>query len=51
MFEITAPSLIIAGIISIFIGIIIMVWPKIIIYVIGIWFILIGVLAILFALN
>ena len=41
---------IIGGIISILVGIVIIVWPKIIAYVIGAWMIIIGVLAILYAL-
>ena len=41
---------IIGGIISILVGIIIIVWPRIIAYVIGGWLIIIGVLAILQAL-
>jgi hypothetical protein len=47
MFDITSPEILIGGIVSVLVGIIVMVWPKIIVYVIGIWFILIGVLAIL----
>lgn len=41
---------IIGGIISILVGIIIIVWPKLIAYLIGGWLIIIGVLAILAAL-
>ena len=41
---------IIGGIISILMGIVIIVWPRIIAYVIGTWMIIIGVLAILYAL-
>jgi hypothetical protein len=41
---------IIGGIISILVGIVIIVWPRIIAYVIGAWMIIIGTLAILYAL-
>ncbi|HEX79460.1 MAG TPA: DUF3096 domain-containing protein [Dehalococcoidia bacterium] len=41
---------IIGGIISILFGIIIIVWPRLIAYLIGGWLIIIGVLAILAAL-
>ena len=41
---------IIGGIISILVGIVIFVWPRIIAYVIGGWLIVVGVLAILQAL-
>ena len=41
---------IIGGIISILVGIVIIVWPRIIAYVIGGWLIIVGVLAILQAL-
>ena len=41
---------IIGGIISILVGIVIIVWPRIIAYVIGAWLIIVGVLAILYAL-
>lgn len=41
---------IIGGIISILFGIIIIVWPRLIAYLIGAWLIIIGVLAILTAL-
>lgn len=41
---------IIGGIISILVGIIIIVWPRLIAYLIGGWLIIIGVLAILAAL-
>lgn len=49
MFDLAVGS-IIGGIISILVGIVIIVWPKIIAYVIGAWMIIIGVLAILYAL-
>jgi uncharacterized membrane protein HdeD (DUF308 family) len=42
---------IIGGIISILVGIVIIVWPRIIAYVIGGWLIVVGVLAILYALQ
>lgn len=42
-----AVVLTISAILAIFIGIIILVWPKIINYAIGIWLILYGVLQIL----
>jgi hypothetical protein len=51
MFEITASALIIAGIISILAGIIAMVWTKTAVYVMSVWFILLGVLAILYAIE
>jgi len=38
---------VIGGIISIIVGIIIIVWPRVMAYVIGGWLIIIGVLAIL----
>jgi uncharacterized membrane protein HdeD (DUF308 family) len=41
---------IIGGIISILVGIVIIVWPRLIAYLIGGWLITIGVLAILAAL-
>ncbi|MCJ7764074.1 MAG: hypothetical protein MUO90_02820 [Dehalococcoidales bacterium] len=41
---------VIGGIISILVGIVIIVWPRIIAYVIGGWLIAIGVLAILYVL-
>jgi len=37
----------IGGIISIIVGIIIIVWPRVIAYVIGGWLIIVGVLAVL----
>jgi uncharacterized membrane protein HdeD (DUF308 family) len=51
MFEITPPILIIAGIICVLMGIIVMVWPKTAVYVVGAWFIILGALAILYALD
>ena len=42
---------IIGGIISIIVGIVIIVWPRLIAYVIGGWLIVVGVLAILYALD
>ncbi len=36
----------IGGIITLVIGIIILVWPRLIAYVIGIWLIIVGILAI-----
>jgi len=41
---------VIGGIISILVGIVIIVWPRIIAYFIGGWLIVIGVLAILYVL-
>ena len=41
---------VIGGIISILVGIVIIVWPRIIAYVIGGWLIIVGVLAILYVL-
>ena len=46
MFDIAVGGLI-GGIISIIVGIIIIVWPRIVAYVIGGWLIVIGVLAVL----
>jgi uncharacterized membrane protein HdeD (DUF308 family) len=40
----------IGGIITIAIGIIILVWPRIIAYVIGIWLIIVGIIAVIGAL-
>ncbi len=37
----------IGGIITIIIGIIILVWPRIIAYVIGIWLLIVGIIAII----
>lgn len=37
----------VAGIISILVGIIIIIWPRIIAYVIGIYLIIVGILAII----
>lgn len=37
----------IGGIVTLIVGIIIMVWPRIIAYVIGIWFIIVGIIAII----
>ena len=41
---------VIGGIISILVGIVIIVWPRIIAYVVGGWLIVVGVLAILYML-
>jgi len=49
MFDIEVGGLI-GGIISIVVGIVIIVWPRIIAFVIGGWLIVIGVLAILYTL-
>jgi len=49
MFDIEIGGLI-GGIISIVVGIIVIVWPRIIAYVIGGWLIVIGVLAVLYTL-
>ena len=46
MFDIEVGGLI-GGIISIIVGIIIIVWPRIVAFVIGGWLIVIGVLAVL----
>jgi hypothetical protein len=46
MFDISIGGLI-GGIISIIVGIVIIVWPRVIAYVIGGWLIIIGVLAVL----
>jgi uncharacterized membrane protein HdeD (DUF308 family) len=37
----------IGGIITLLMGVIILVWPKILAYVIGIWFIIVGIIAII----
>jgi hypothetical protein len=37
----------IGGIITLAIGIIILIWPRIIAYVIGIWLIIVGIIAII----
>lgn len=42
---------IIGGILSILVGIIIIIWPKLIAYITGAWLIIIGVLAIVYALH
>lgn len=42
---------IIGGILSISIGIIIIIWPKLIAYITGAWFIIIGALAIIYVLG
>ncbi|MBE0481411.1 MAG: DUF3096 domain-containing protein [Dehalococcoidia bacterium] len=44
-----AVSGLIAGIISVVVGLIIMVWPRLIAYVIGIYLIVIGIIAIVAA--
>ncbi len=36
----------IGGIITLIVGIVILVWPRIIAYVIGIWLIIVGIIAI-----
>jgi hypothetical protein len=51
MFDITPPILMIAGIVCVLFGIIAMVWPKKAVYVIASWIIIIGVFAILYALD
>ncbi len=42
---------IIGGIITLAVGIIILVWPRIIAYVIGIWLIVVGILAVINAIR
>lgn len=37
----------IGGIITVVVGVIVMIWPRIIAYLIGIWLIIIGVIAII----
>ena len=49
MFDIEVGGLV-GGIISIIVGLIIIIWPRVIAYVIGGWLIVIGVLAILYTL-
>ena len=49
MFDIEVGGLI-GGIISIVVGIVIIVWPRIIAFVIGGWLIVVGVLAVLYTL-
>jgi uncharacterized membrane protein HdeD (DUF308 family) len=51
MFDNPAIGGVIGGIISILFGIVIIVWPRLIAYIIGGWLIIIGVLAILYALQ
>ena len=51
MFDITPPILLIVGIVCILFGITAMVWPKKAAYIIASWIILIGVFAILYALQ
>ena len=46
MFDISIGGLI-GGIISIVVGIVIILWPRVIAYVIGGWLIVVGVLAVL----
>jgi hypothetical protein len=44
------PGGLIGGILTIVVGIVIIIWPRIIAYIIGIYFIVIGILAIISAL-
>jgi hypothetical protein len=37
----------VGGIITLVVGVIILIWPRIIAYVIGIWLIIVGIIAIL----
>ena len=41
----------VAGLISIFVGIVIIVWPRIIAYVIGIYLIIVGIIAVVTAVR
>jgi uncharacterized membrane protein HdeD (DUF308 family) len=41
----------IGGLITIIIGIVILIWPRIIAYVIGIWLIIVGLIAVISALR
>ena len=41
----------VAGIIAILSGIIIIVWPRVIAYIIGIWLLIVGILAVINALR
>jgi uncharacterized membrane protein HdeD (DUF308 family) len=41
----------IAGIISIFVGILVIAWPRIIAYVIGVYLIIVGIIAVVAALR
>lgn len=41
----------IGGIITLVIGIVIIIWPRIIAYVIGIWLIIVGILAVISSLR
>lgn len=50
MIDISVGGLI-GGIISIIVGIVIIVWPRVIVYVLGGWLIAVGVLAVLAALQ
>jgi uncharacterized membrane protein HdeD (DUF308 family) len=49
--EFIAVSGLIGGILAILAGIIIMVWPRIIAYIIGFYFIIVGILAIIASLK
>lgn len=40
-----------AGIVAIVAGVIIMIWPRIIAYIIGIWLVIVGILAVINALR
>jgi hypothetical protein len=42
---------IIGGIISILVGIIIIIWPRLLAYITGAWFIIVGALAIVYVLG
>jgi hypothetical protein len=50
MFDIEVGGLI-GGIISIVVGIVIIVWPRIIAFVIGGWLVVVGVLAVVYTLT
>jgi uncharacterized membrane protein HdeD (DUF308 family) len=42
---------IVGGIISIVVGLVVIVWPRIIAYIIGIWLIIVGIIALIAALR
>ncbi len=49
--EMPAAGGIVAGIISIVVGLVIIVWPRIIAYIIGAWLIIVGIIALVAALR
>jgi uncharacterized membrane protein HdeD (DUF308 family) len=49
--EISAASGVAAGVISIVVGLIVIVWPRLIAYIVGIYLIIVGVIALIAALR